>query len=170
MWELDNKEGWMSKNWCFWALVLEKTLENPLDCKEIQTVHPKGNQSWIFIGRTYAKAEAPILWPPDVRADSLEKTLMLGKIEGRRKRNNRGQSGWMVSLTQWTWVWASSGRWWRTGKPGVLQPIGLQKVGHDWVTEQQLSLHDLSLHHWWIYYPPSLQPYTYILSLDLVET
>ena len=67
-------------------MVLEKTLESPLDCKEIQPVHPKGDHSWVFISRTDAEAETPILWPPDVRGDSLEKTLMLGKIEGRRKR------------------------------------------------------------------------------------
>ena len=66
MWELDYKEGWALKNWCFWIVVLEKTLESPLDCKEIQPVHPKGNQSWIFIGRTDTEAETPILWPPDV--------------------------------------------------------------------------------------------------------
>ena len=65
MWELDYKESWAPKNWCFWTVVLEKTLESPLDCKEIKPVDPKGNQSWIFIGRTYAEAEAPILWPPN---------------------------------------------------------------------------------------------------------
>ena len=67
MWELDYKESWALKNWCFWTVVLEKTLESPLDCKEIQPVHPKGNQSWTFIGRTDAKVETPILWPPDVK-------------------------------------------------------------------------------------------------------
>ena len=82
MWELDYKGSWAPKNWCFWTVVLEKTLEILLDCKEIQPVHPKGNQSWIFIGRTDAEAETPILWPPD----SLEKTLILGKIEGGRRR------------------------------------------------------------------------------------
>ena len=68
IWEMDHKEGWMSKNWCFWTMVLEKTLENPLDCKEIKPVHPKGNPSWIFIGRTDAKAEPPILWPPHAKS------------------------------------------------------------------------------------------------------
>ena len=67
MWELDYKESWVLKNWCFWTVVLEQTLESPLDCKEIQSVHPKGNQSWIFIGRTDAEAETPILWPPEVK-------------------------------------------------------------------------------------------------------
>ena len=84
MWELDCKESWVPKNWFFWTVVLDKTLESPLDCKEIQPVHPKGNQSWIFIGRT--NAEAPILWPPDAK-NLLEKNLMLGKTEcGRRGR------------------------------------------------------------------------------------
>ena len=86
MWELDHKESWALKNWCFWTVVLEKTLESPLDCKEIQPVHPRGNQSWIFIGRTDAEAEAPILWPPYVKSHSLEKTLMPAKMEGRRRR------------------------------------------------------------------------------------
>ena len=67
MWELDNKESWVAKNWCFWTVVLEKTLQSPLDCKEIQPVHPEGNKSWIFIGRTDAEAEPPILWLPDMK-------------------------------------------------------------------------------------------------------
>ena len=82
MWELDYKESWALKNRCFWTVVLEKTLESALDCKEIQPVHPKGDQSWIFIGRTDGEAEAPIHWPPDMgKADSLEKTQMLGRRE-----------------------------------------------------------------------------------------
>ena len=93
-WELDCKESWAPKNWCFWAVVLEKTLESPLDYKEIQPVHPKGNQSWIFIERTDAEAETPILWPPD----SLEKTLMLGKIEGGRRRGWQ-RMRWLDGIT-----------------------------------------------------------------------
>ena len=84
MWKLDHKEGWVPKNWCFWTVVLEKVLESPLDSKEIQPVYPKGNQSWVFIGRI--GAEAPILWPPDVKNRPLEKTLMLGKTEDKRRR------------------------------------------------------------------------------------
>ena len=87
MWELDCEEGWAPKNWCFWTMVLEKTLESPLDCKETQPVHPKGKQSWIFIRRTDAEAETPILWPLD--AKSWKKTLMLGKTEGRRRRGRQ---------------------------------------------------------------------------------
>ena len=86
MWGFDYKENWAPKNWCFWTVVLEKTLESPVDSKEMQPVHPKGNQSWIFIGRTDAEAETPILWPPDVKNWLIWKDLMLGKIEGRRKR------------------------------------------------------------------------------------
>ena len=86
MWELDYKENWAQKNWCFWTVVLEKTLESPLDSKGIQPVHPKGNQSWIFIGRTHVEAETPILRPPDMKNWFLGKDLMLGKIQGRRRR------------------------------------------------------------------------------------
>ena len=98
MWELDYKESWVLKNWCFWTVVLEKTLESFLDCKEIQPVHPKGHQAWIFIGRTDAEAEAPILWPPMYRANSLEKTLMLGKIGGRRRRGQQ-RIRWLDGIT-----------------------------------------------------------------------
>ena len=89
MWDLDHKEGWMPKNWCFWTVVLEKNLESPLDCKEIQPVHPKGDQPWVFIGKTDAEVKAPILWPPDAKSWLMVKTLLLGKIEGRRKRGRQ---------------------------------------------------------------------------------
>ena len=87
MWELDYKENWKPKNWCFWTVVLEKALENPLDCKEIQLVHPKGNQSWIFIGRTDAEAETPILWPPDAKSWFIGKDCDAGK--GWRQKEKR---------------------------------------------------------------------------------
>ena len=98
VWDLDYKESWALKNWCFWPVMLEKTLESPLDDKEIQPVHPKGNQSWIFIGRTNAKAEIPILGHRMQRTDSLEMTLMLGKIEGRRRRR-RQRMRWLDVIT-----------------------------------------------------------------------
>ena len=98
MWELDYKESWELKILCIWTVVLEKTLKSPLDCKEIQPVHPKGDQFWVFIGRTDAEAETPILWSPDVRTDWLEKTLMLGKIEGRRRRR-RQRMRWLDGIT-----------------------------------------------------------------------
>ena len=98
MWELDCEESWVPKNWYFWTVVLEKTLASPLDCKEIQPVHPKGNQSWIFIGRTDVEAETPILWPPDVKNWLIwKKTLMLGKIEGGRRGWQRMR--WLDGIT-----------------------------------------------------------------------
>jgi len=136
MWQLDNKEIWAPKNWWFWTVVLEKTLESPLDCKEIQPVHPKGNQSWIFIGRTdILKLKLQYFGHLMQRTDSFEKTLMLGKIEGRRRRDDRGWDGWMASPTWWTWVWVNSGSWWRTGKPDMRQSMGSQRVRHNWATE-----------------------------------
>ena len=95
------KESWAPKNWCFWTVVLEKTLESPLDCKEIKRGNPKGNQSWIFTGRTDTEAEAAVLWPPMLRTDSLEKTLMLGKIEGRRRRGWQ-KIRWLDGITNST--------------------------------------------------------------------
>jgi len=130
--ELDYKERWAPKNWCFWTVVLEKTLESPLHCKEIQPVHPKGNQSWIFIGRT--EAEAPIFGHLMQRTDSLEETLMLERLKAGEGAN-RGWVGWMASPTWWTWIWVISGSWWWTGKPGVLQSMGSQRVRHDCVPE-----------------------------------
>ena len=79
IWELDYKESWVPQNWCFWTVVLEKTLESPLDCKEIQPIHPKGDQSWVFIGRTDVEAETPILWPPDVKSWLIGKDPDAGK-------------------------------------------------------------------------------------------
>ena len=96
MWELDCKQRWALKNRCFWTVVLEKTLESPLDCKEIQPVHSKGDQSWVFIGRTDAKAETPILWPPHAKS-WMEKTLMLRGIEGRRIRG-RQRMKWLDGI------------------------------------------------------------------------
>ena len=96
MWELDYKKSWVLNNWCFWTVVLENTLESPLDYKEIQPVHPK-DQSWVFIGRTDAEAETPIFGYLMQRTDSLEKALILGKIEGRRKRG-RQRMRWLDDI------------------------------------------------------------------------
>ena len=100
MWELDYKESWAPKNWCFWVVVLEKTLESPLDCKEIQPVHPKGHQSWVFIGRTDLEAETPILWPPDVKSWLIWKDpdAFWGKIEGRKRRGWQ-RMRWLDDIT-----------------------------------------------------------------------
>ena len=98
MWELDCKETWALKNWCFLTMVLVQTLESPLDWKEIQPFHPKGDQSWVFIGKTDAEAETPILWPPDMKNWLIGKTLILGKIEGRGRRGRQRMS-WLDGIT-----------------------------------------------------------------------
>ena len=131
--ELDYKESWAPKNWCFWTVVLEKTLESLLDCKEIKPAHPKGDQSWVFIGRTDVEAKTLILWPPDVKSWLFWKDPEMGKIEGGRRRRRQRMRCWMASPTQWTWVWVNSGSWWWTGRPGMLQSMGSQRVD---MTEQ----------------------------------
>ena len=112
-----------------------------LDCKEIKPVNPKGNYSLKFIGRT--DAEALILWSPDAESWLIRKDPAAGKDwrqEEKGMTEDSGWDGWKASLTQWTWVWANSGRWWRTGKFGLLQSMGSQRLRHDWVTEQQQTL------------------------------
>ena len=98
MWELDYKESWVMKTWCFWTVVLEKTLESPLHCKEIQPVHLKGDQSWVFIGRTDVEAETSILWPPHAKSWLIWKDPVLGKIEGRRRRGQQ-RMRWLDGIT-----------------------------------------------------------------------
>ena len=143
MWELDHKHGWVLKNWCFLTVVLEKTLESPLNYKEIKPVNPKGNQPWIFIGRTLAEAEALILWPPDEKNWLIGKDPDVGKDwRQKEKGGNRGWDGWMASSTQWVWIWTNSRRLWRTGEPGLLQSMGSQRVGHNLATEQQQQNRD----------------------------
>ena len=129
------EESWPPKNWCFWTVVLEKTLESLLDCKEIKASNPKENQSWIFIGRTDAEVEALILWPPDAKNCLIVRPWCCERLQAGVEGDDRERDGWMASLTRWTWVWASSGSWWWTGKPGVLQSMGSQRIGHDWATE-----------------------------------
>ena len=132
MWELDHREGWAPKNWWFETVVLEETLESPLDSMEIKPDNPKGNQSWIFIGRTAAEAEAPILWTPD------GKNWLLGKDRDAVKDwrpEEKGTAeyemvGWHHQLDGHEFE-TNSGRWWRTGKPGMLESTGSQRVRHD---------------------------------------
>ena len=110
VWELDYKESWALKNWCFWTVVLEKTLESSLDFKDIQPVHPKGDQSWVFIGRTDVEAKTPILWPPDVKCSLFGKRPWCWEgLRAGGEGDNRGRDGWIVSPSQWTWVWVNSG-------------------------------------------------------------
>ena len=142
MWELDYKESWALKNWCFWTVVLQKTLESPLDYKEIKPVHSKGYQSWRFTGRANVEAETPILWLSDAKNWLTGKDPDAGK-EWRREEKGmiRGWEGWMASPTRLTWVRASSRSWWWTGRPGVLQSMGSQRVGRNWATELNIWKH-----------------------------
>ena len=139
MWELDHKEGWAPKNWCFQIVVLEKTLESPLDFKEIKSVNPKGNHSLMSIGRTDAEAEAPILATWCEELIHRKRPWCRGRLRARREGGDRGWDDGMASLVQWTWVWANSGRQWRRGKPGVLQFMGSQRVRHNLATEHNSS-------------------------------
>ena len=119
IWELDYKESWVLKNWCFWTVVLEKTLESPLDCKEIQPVHPKGNQPWIVIGRTDAETETLILWLLE-ELTHLKRPWCWERLRVGGEGDDRGWDGWMSSPTQWMWGWVNSGSWWWTGRPDML--------------------------------------------------
>ena len=135
MWELDRKESWALKNWCFWTVVLEKTLESPLDCKEIQPVHHKGDQSWVFIRRTDFEAETPIFSPPEAKSSHWKRPWCWERLRAGGEGDDRGWDGWMALLPRWTWVWVNSGSWQWTGRPGVLWFMGLQRVRHDWATK-----------------------------------
>ena len=135
MWELNHKEGWPLKNWCFRTMVLEKTLESPLVYKEIKSVNPKGKtlnihwKHWCWSSNTLATwCEELSHWK---RPQCRERLRAGGEV------SDRGWGGWMASPTKWTCIWANSRRWWKTGKPGVLQSMGSQRVGHNWATEQQ---------------------------------
>ena len=153
MWELDYKESWVLKSCCFWTVVLEKALESPLDCKEIQPVHPKGDQSWVFFGRTDNWS-----WNPNTSATWCEELTHLKRLwcwEGLGaggEGDDRGWDCWMASPTQWTWVWVDSGSWWWTGRPDVLQSMGSQRVGHNWLTELNWTEYTTSHQSqaWWL--------------------
>ena len=149
MWELDYKESWAPKNWCFWTVVLEKTLENPLDCKEIQSVHPKGNQSWIFIGRTDAEAETPILWPPDGQTQLIGKNPDAGqdwRQEGKGTTENE-MFGWHHQCDGHEFEYAlgvGDGQ----GSLVCCSPWG-RRVGHDWATELDWTKSRLRAYSMW---------------------
>ena len=135
MWELDCKESWALKNWRFWSVVLEKTLESPLDCKEIQPVHPKADQSWVFIERTDVEAETPILWPPNEKSWLIWKDPDARKDwrpEGKGTTEDELLDGITDSMDM------SLSKLWELvmdGRPGVLQSVGSQRVRRDWATE-----------------------------------
>ena len=135
MWDLDYKRSWAPKNCYFWTMVLRRLLRVPWTSKRsnqsiLKEIRPEYSLEGLIL-----KLKLQYFCHLMRRTDSFEKTLMLGKIEGRRRRGDRGWDGWMALLTQRTWVWVNSGSWWRTGRPGVLQSMGSQRVGHDWATE-----------------------------------
>ena len=135
MWQLDYKKSWVLKNWCFWTVVLEKTLESPVDCKEIQPVHSKGDQSWLFIGGTDVETETNILATWCEELTHLRGPWCWERLKVGWEGDDRGWDGLIASPTLGTWVWVISRNWWYTGKPDMLLSMGPQRVGHDWVTE-----------------------------------
>ena len=141
IWELDHKEGLAPKNWCFWTVVLEKTLESPLDYKEIQPVHPKWNQSWIFIGRTDAEAEAPntlATWCKE--PTHWKRPWCWERSKAGGEGDNRGWGGWMASLMQWTWVWVGSGSWDGQGSLVCCSPLGRKESDKtEWLNWSDLN-------------------------------
>ena len=150
MWTIKKAECWWTdtfKNWCFQMdaflqLLLEETLESPLDCKEIKPVSPKGDQPWIFFGRTDAKAETPnTLATCCEELTHWKRPRCWARLKAGGEGDDRGWGGWMASPTQWTWVSVSSGSCWWIGKPGVLQSMGSQRVRHDWATEPNWTLY-----------------------------
>ena len=134
-WELDRKEGRTPKNWCLQTVVLQKTPESPLDSKEIKPVNLKGDQPWIFTGRIDAEAEAPVVWSSDV--NRWKSPWCWERLRAVGEEGFTGWNGWTASVMQWTGTWANSGRRWGTGRPGVLQSMGLQRIGHSLATEQR---------------------------------
>ena len=142
MWELDCEEGWVLKNWCFWIVVLEKTLESHLDCEEVQPVHLKGDQSWVFFGRTDAEAENPNTLATLCEELSHWKRLWCWEGLGAGRERGRPRMRWLDGITASMDMSLSKlGSWWWTGKPGVLQSTGSQKVRHDWMTELKKYFH-----------------------------
>ena len=142
MWELDCEESWALKNWWFWTVVLEKTLERHLDCKEIQPVHPKGDQSWVFIGRTDVEDETLILWPPYAKSWLICKDPGAEKDWGQEEKGTTEDEMVAWHHWRWIWVWVDSNNQWCTWRPGVLWLLlGLQRVRHDWATELNWMQH-----------------------------
>ena len=139
VWELDHKEGWAPKNWYFWTVVLEKTVESPLDRKQIKLVNPKENQSWLFTGGTDAGAEAPILRPADMKNQLIRKDPHTEKDwrQEEKRMTEAEMVGWHHWLSEHEFEPYISRRWRRTVKPGLFQSMGSQRVKHDWAIEQQ---------------------------------
>ena len=151
MWELDYKESWVEKNWCFWTVVLEKTLGSPLDCIEIKPVHPKEISPVSSLEGLMLKLKLQyILATWCEQLTHLKRPLCWERLRAGGEGDDRGWDGWMASLTRWTWIWVDSRSWWWTGRPGMLQFMGSQRVRHDWVTELNWTINDfkvVSMYH-----------------------
>ena len=130
MWELVYKESWVLKNWCFWTVVLEKTLESPLDCKEIRPVHPGRSVLGVYWKDWYWSWNSNTLTTWCEEPTHLKRPWCWERLKAGGKGDDWGRGDWMASSTRWIWVWVSSGSWWWTGKPGVLQSMGSQRVRH----------------------------------------
>ena len=135
MWKLDCEESWVLKNWCFWLWCWRRLLRVPWTARRSNQSILKDISPGCSLECLMLKLKLKYFGHFMRRVDSLEKTLMLGGIGGRGEGDDRGRDGWMASPTWWTWVWVNSGSWWWTGRRGVLRFMGLQRVGHDWVTE-----------------------------------
>ena len=132
IWDLDHKEGWVLKNWWFWTVMLDKTLKSPLDCKEIKPVNSEYSLEGLMLKM---KLQYLATWGEELT--HWKKSWCWEGLKAGEEGDDKGWDGWMTLLTQWTWVWASSGRWWRIGKPDVLESMGLQRIRHHSVTEKQ---------------------------------
>ena len=141
MWGLDYNESWVPKNWCFWTVVLKKALESPLDCKEIHQSILKEISSEYSLEGLMLKLKLQYFGHLIWRIKHLKRRWCWETLNAGGEGDDRGWDDWMASLTSWTWVWASSRSWWRTGKPGILQSMGSQRVGHDWITEVNHPTH-----------------------------
>ena len=157
MWELEYNKNWALKNWCFWTVVLEKTLESPLDCKEIQPVHPKGDQSWIFIQGLMLKLYSNTLATWCEELTHWKRPWCWERLKSKGEGDDRGWDGWMASPTWWTRVWVSSRSCWWTGRPGVLKSMGVAK--------SQTRLSDWTELNW-IFHSRAPPPKSLILRID----
>ena len=162
MWELDYKESWAPKNWCFWTVVLEKTLESPWPTRGSNQSTLKEISPGFSLEGLMLKLKLQYFGHRVWRIDSFEKTLMLGQIEGRQRRGDRGWDGWMASLTQWTWVWVISGSWRRTGRPGVLQSTESQELD----TTERLNRNDLMNYFAKFQFSSYFPAFTHLTYLD----